>query len=60
MYAMKRIKLVGPTLPRIKLIDPPQRSIDPSAFAAAIGAVPMTDEETDQYLRRKFLANKVL
>jgi hypothetical protein len=59
MYGMKRIKLVGETLPRIKLVDPTVRRIDPSAFAAAIGGKPMTDEEADQFLRRKFLANKV-
>jgi hypothetical protein len=59
MCGMKRIKLVDKTLPRIKLTDPPQPRIDPAKFAAAIGAVPMTDEETDQFLRRKFLATKV-
>jgi hypothetical protein len=37
---MKRIKLVGKTLPKIKLPDPNVQRIDPVEFARSIGAVP--------------------
>jgi len=37
---VKRIKLVGATLPKIKLPDPGVRRVSPEDFARVLGAVP--------------------